>query len=263
VDLSLQGKVALVAASSSGIGKAIAMGLALEGVHVSIFSRNLAAVEQAASEISAVSQGKVLYRSCDLGKVEQLEETVRFTEDALGPIEILVNNQGGPAPGGFDEITEAEIRTALKVNLESVLLLSRLCLPAMKHRGWGRILNILSFTAREPAPGMFLSNMLRPAVAGFAKTLAYEVARFGITVNSLLPGSVLTKRSASLLEAKARRLGQDIKKVEADTLAAVPIGRFAGPDEIAALAVFLCSPKAAYITGACLPIDGGLTRGLF
>lgn len=263
MDLGLKGKVALVCAASAGIGKAIAKELAAEGAHVSIFSRNVHDIEATAREIERVAGGRVLFNVCDLTQSQSIVDVVSKTEAELGSIDILVNNQGGPPPGGFEEISEEQVRAAICLNLESVFLLTRLCLPKMKQRKWGRILNILSITAKEPAPQMFLSNVLRPAVLGFAKTLAIETAPLGITVNSLLPSAVLTRRTQQLLERISEREAIGFQEALDRSSKSIPMGRIATPEEFAQLVVFLCSANASYITGVAIPVDGGSSRSLF
>lgn len=262
MDIELRERTALVAAGSAGIGKAIATGLASHGAQVCIFARTEATLEAASREMSAAGM-RVMYAVGDLGDPADVARVAAEASARLGPIDILVNNQGGPPPGTFDDVTVDQVRRAFAVNVESVLQLTRLCLPSMRERGWGRILNILSVTAKEPAPGLFLSNLVRPAVLGFAKTVARENAAFGITVNSLLPASVLTKRARDLLGLEAERKGITLQEAIDDAARRLPIGRIAAPEEFAEIALFLCSSRAAYVTGTAIPVDGGATHTLF
>lgn len=262
MDLGLRGRTALVAAGSEGIGKAIAKGLATEGVRVCVFARTKSTLEAAVAEISAAGT-EAVYAVGDLGDPSDVARVAADARDRLGPIDILVNNQGGPPPGTFDDATTEQVARALAVNLASVLQLTKTCLPSMRERRFGRILNILSVTAKEPAPGLFLSNLVRPAVLGSAKTIARENAAFGITVNCLLPASVLTRRARDLLTLEAGRKGITLEAAMDDAAARLPVGRIATPEEFAEVAVFLCSPRASYVTGAAIPIDGGASHTLF
>ncbi len=263
MELHLDQKVALVCASSAGIGKAIAQGLAAEGVHVSLFARTHSDIEATAHEIEKTARGRVIYQAGDLSNTEDIERIVKNTERILGPIDILINNQGGPAAGTLPQVTNEQLESAMNVNIRAVFQLTSLCLPSMKERGFGRIINVLSTSAKEPLPNMLLSNTVRPAILGFAKTLATEYAAFGITINSLLPSAVLTQRAYSLLEKKAQQEKRSFDDALASAAQSLPIKRIASPEEFAELAVFLCSPRASYITGGAISVDGGATHGLF
>ena len=181
----------------------------------------------------------------------------------MGLIDILINNQGGPAAGSIEQLTDKEIDSAIITNLPSVIHITKLCLPAMKQRSFGRIINILSISAKEALPGMLLSNIVRPALLGFSKTIAREYAPFGITVNSLLPSAVLTDRATSLMQKQATEQGVDFDAVLRNAIKSLPIGRMASPEEFAQLAVFLSSPKASYITGTAIAVDGGASHSIF
>jgi 3-oxoacyl-[acyl-carrier protein] reductase len=266
MNLALERKVALVCASSAGIGRAIAAGLAAEGARVSMFARTRARLEAACSEVQAVARaagGDAICQAGDVGVRADLERIVEETRRQFGAIDILVNNQGGPEPGTLEQISDEHLDAAIGANLRSVFQLSRLCLPEMKTRGFGRVINILSLSAKEPLPGMLLSNMLRPAILGFAKTVAQEYAPFGITVNSLLPAAVQSDRTNILLQRRAAAEGKDFAAVLAQAGKSIPVGHIATPEEFAALAVFLCSPQASYITGTAIPVDGGASRSLY
>ncbi len=263
LNLELYQRVALVCASSGGIGKAIAKELARQGAAVSLFARNEGALVAASEEIAALGGGRVIHQVADLAKPQDLSQVVEVTRSKLGPIDILIHNQGGPAPGGFDDVTDAQLDSALEINLRAVIRLTRLCLPEMKRRGWGRILHVLSVSAKEPLAGMFLSNVLRPAVLGLSKTLATECARSGVTVNCILPSAVLTDRARNLMRLRAEKESLTLEQVQAESAKNLPIGYLASPEEFAQLALFLCSPKASYVTGTAIPVDGGFTRGLY
>ena len=263
MDLLLHQKVALVCASSTGIGKAIAKGLAEEGVHVSIFSRTENSIKQAAEDIAKTARGKVIYHVGDISHSEDVERIIEDTKEKLGTIDILINNQGGPAAGSIEHLTNEEIDSAIETTLRSVIHVTKLCLPEMKRQSFGRIINILSVSAKESLPGMLLSNIMRPALLGFSKTIATEYAPFGITVNSLLPSAVATDRATFLMQKQAKEYGTDLNAVLKNAVKSLPIGRMATPEEFAQLAVFLSSPKASYITGTAIAVDGGASHSIF
>lgn len=186
MDLKLKNKNALVCASSEGIGKGIALGLAKEGANISILGRREDILQKTKKDIEDQFGVKVVATVCDLGKIADRDLVVEKTRTELGGIDILINNQGGPTPGVFEQINREQTEVAIETNLYSILQLSKACLEDMKIKKWGRIVNILSMSAKEPIPGMFLSNVIRPAVLGFAKSIAHDYAALGITVNSLL-----------------------------------------------------------------------------
>jgi 3-oxoacyl-[acyl-carrier protein] reductase len=262
MDLALSGKVALVCAASAGIGKAIALGLAREGVSVAIVSRGSEAIAAAAAEIAEHTGADVLALTGDLGVAGDVTAAYDRTVERFGRVDILINNQGGPAPGTILELGEEQLDSAIDTNLRSVYRLVRLCLPGMVERGFGRIVNILSITAKEPPAGMLLSNMMRPAILGLSKTIAVENAATGVTSNSLLPSAVLTQRATTLLERTASTQGISFDEALANLEGSLPIRRMASPEEFARLAVFLCSPEASYITGTAIPVDGASGKGI-
>ncbi|MEX2231671.1 MAG: SDR family oxidoreductase [Cyclobacteriaceae bacterium] len=262
MDLDLKNKTALVAASSSGIGKAIAKSLAQEGVDVCLLARDEGKLKFAQEDILKVAKGKVVYTVCDLASKDQIDNAYEFAKKELGEIDILVNNQGGPKPGEFDTLSEDDIESSLNINLKSVLRLTRLCLPSMQKRKYGRILNVLSISAKEPLKGMFLSNTVRPAVLGFAKSLATQYAESNITVNSLLPSSVMTERTRFLVGNKAEADGTSYEQALAECVSSFPSKHIAEEKEISSVAAFLCSPLASYINGVALAVDGSFSKSI-
>ena len=260
--LGLEGKVALVAAASRGLGKAAAMALAQEGVAVAIAARTKTTLEVTAKEIAARNGATCLPVVADVGAVADLQRLVGTVQEWLGGIDILVNNAGGPRPGTFSDMDDADWQAALELNLMSAVRLTRLVLPGMRQRGWGRVINLTSVAVKQPLPNLILSNAARSAVVAMAKTLAGEVAAEGITVNNLCPGYVLTDRVRSLAAATAQREGGDPEQVLAAWRERIPAGRLGRPEELGALVAFLASERAAYITGVTLQMDGGLTQGL-
>ena len=262
MELNLKGKNALICASSAGIGKAIAIGLFKEGANVSILGRDEKKLNEAASEILKISNGKVLATVCDLGSEDNIQNVFERTISKHGAVDILVNNQGGPIPGAFEDISLSDTKKALDINLISTLILSKLCLPQMKKNGWGRIINILSITAKEPSSGMYLSNMVRPAVLGFSKSIALDYAADGITVNSLLPAAVLSDRTSFFVNKSAEEKGISFDEAAAIIAEDLPPKRIATSEEFSQIALYLAGEGASYINGTSICVDGGLSKGL-
>jgi len=262
VNLGLKGKVALVGGASRGLGRASALALAEEGACVVVCARDFGALETAAREIAAETGSAVLPVACDLMRPEQIDRLVEEAVDRFGRIDILINNTGGPPPGLFLDHEDAAWDAAFQGLLMSVVRLCRAVVPAMRASGWGRIVTNTSFTVKEPAEGLILSNAFRTAVVAVSKTLAREVAADGITVNCIAPGAFDTDRLRSLFAKQAEDSGRSLDEVRAAWEERIPIGRLSRPEELAALVTFLCSEKAASITGTCLPVDGGMLRSL-
>jgi len=262
MDLGLRDRVALVAASSRGLGRAVAEELAAEGAHVVMCARGSSALEEAAAAVDAAGPGRVETVVADLAEAEGVAAVSTLALERFGRVDVLVNNAGGPPAGPFESHALEDWRRAVRLNLESALELTRAVLPGMKERGWGRIVNITSVAVKEPVDGLILSNSVRAAVTGFARTLANEVAPYGITVNNALPGYTRTDRLNELATAQSERRGIAPEQVEAEWEAGIPMGRLGEPREFAALVAFLASDRASYITGCSIPVDGGRTRGL-
>lgn len=260
--IDLSGKHALVCGSTQGIGRACADLIARAGASVTLVARSAADLERATREIRATG-GNVQGTVCaDFTAPEQVRQAVADFVEQHGPHEILINNTGGPPSGPILDARPEDFVRALTMHVVCNQLLVQTLLPGMKQRGYGRIVNIVSTSVREPIPGLGVSNTTRAAVAGWAKTLSRELAPLGITVNNVLPGYTATARLHSLFEARAKREGRGPDEIESATRSAVPMGRFATPDEIAAAVVFLASPLASYITGVSLPVDGGRTGAI-
>jgi 3-oxoacyl-[acyl-carrier protein] reductase len=261
METGLAGKVALVCAASRGLGKAAARGLAAEGARVAMCARHMPTLQAAAAEIQAETGAEVLAIAADLSRRSDIVRLVDQTVQHFGGLDILVTNSGGPKAGLFSATTESDWRDAIDLVLLSTVLL---CMEAVPHmrRGGGRIINITSISAKQPIAGLMLSNALRPAVTGFSKTLANELARDGILVNCVAPGYTRTDRVIELAEATAAREGVPVEAVEKRTVQNIPLGRMAEPSEFADLVVFLASDRGRYITGTTIPVDGGYLRGL-
>jgi len=262
MDLEIAGKVALVAASSAGIGRAIASSLAAEGARVALCARGRDPLEAAAREIREETGAETLPVLCDVTVPEQIASMAATVRDRLGPIDILVNNAGGPRPGLFEDLDPEAWESAFRLNLLSAVLLCREVVPGMRSRRWGRIVNLASISVKQPIDGLMLSNSLRAGVAGFAKTLAGECAADNVLVNTVCPGYTLTQRLAELAEERARKAGGGKEEVLAMMERNVPVGRIGQPGEIAAMVTFLCSGRASYVTGTVIQVDGGLSRSL-
>lgn len=263
MDLGIRGRVALVGASGRGLGLATALRLAAEGCRVAICDLDSNVLDEAAEKVKAAGEGiEVRAYQIDLTDPKAIERVVASVREDLGPIGILINNSGGPPPGGFDAATDEKWYRAYDLTFMSAVRMTRAVLPDMKEQGWGRIINFTSRAIREPIPNLMLSNAVRLAVAGMAKTLASEVAEFGITVNNLGPGPTTTDRSIQLARAGAEKKGISVEEELEQKAKDIPIGRLATPDEQAAVATFLASEPAGYITGVSLVVDGGAVRAL-
>lgn len=258
MNLQLTNKNALVCGSTQGIGKAIAIELALLGANVVLMARNEVALKSAITDLDA-SQGQThQYVVADFSMPEQVK-TAAEAVIAQNPIHILVNNTGGPPAGAITEASADAFLSAYSNHLLCNHILTQLCLPAMKQGQFGRIINVISTSVKQPLKGLGVSNTTRAAVAAWAKTLSFEVAKFGITVNNVLPGATKTVRLENILNGKASKTGIELSEVEKEMLDEIPAGRFGEAHELAALAAFLASPAAAYINGQSIAVDGGRT----
>ena len=262
MDLGLKDRVALVAASSRGLGKACALELAREGAKVVICSRDPEHLASAAGEIASATGAQVLPVETDLTDHAQIKNLIAQTMDLFGRIDILVTNNGGPPAGFFDDFEDEAWLEAHQLTLLSAVRLIRAVLPAMRARKWGRIINITSVSVKQPIDNLLLSNVYRPGVIGLAKTLSAQVAADGITVNNVAPGYTRTGRVLDLSRARAAGGDQMAEEVLSATVAKVPMRRMGEPAELAALVAFLASERAAYITGATIQVDGGYVTSL-
>ncbi len=262
MDLKLRGKVALVAASSRGLGRAIAESLATEGVDLVLAARDAAAITEVARELAGKHGVRAIGVRADVSLAADVEALLAAALHEFGRVDILVSNAGGPPAGTFESLPADAWPKAVALTLESVVGLCRGVLPGMKERRWGRILNVTSIAVKQPVDNLILSNSLRAAVTGFARTLANEVAPFGVTVNNLMPGYTRTERIENLANAGAKTNGTTPAQELARWESQIPMGRLGEPHEFAALAAFLASEQASYITAQSIAVDGGWIRSL-
>ncbi len=262
MDLGIDGKVALVGASANGLGLATAQKLAAEGCHVVLCDFDEAGLEVAKEQLASVGSGEIAGWPVNFRNLDSIENLLSLAEDWKGGVDILVTNSGGPPPGAFDDATDEKWQAAFELTFLSAVRLIRGVLPGMKERNWGRIINFTSRTLREPIDNLMISNAVRLAVAGMAKTLATEVAPFGITVNNLGPGPTSTARAIELATARAEKRGATVEDELSATEARIPVGHMATPEDQASVVAFLASEAARHITGSSLIVDGGETRAL-
>jgi 3-oxoacyl-[acyl-carrier protein] reductase len=262
LDLGLKNRVAIVTGSSQGIGKAIACGLAREGAKVTICARTESTLKTTAEEIESAFGTEVLPFPADLRVKENIQAMVKATANKFGRIDILVNNAGGPPSAFFLETTDKDWLETFDSLLMSVVNCCREVTPYMKANKWGRIINMTSFAAKQPAERLVLSNAIRAGVLGLTKTLSNELAEYGILVNAVCPGWTLTDRVKHLAQSKAAKTGQDTEAIIGEWARSIALSRMAQPGEIANLVVFLASEKASYITGAVMQVDGGVIKSL-
>jgi 3-oxoacyl-[acyl-carrier protein] reductase len=262
MDLGLKDKVALVAAASRGLGKAVAREFAQEGAHVAICARAEDVLRATALEIAMDTWGEVFPVVADVTNPEDIQRLVSAVKEHFGQIDILVNNAGGPPTGTFMDFDDEAWEAALRLNLMSTIGLCRAVLPGMRARRWGRIVNMTSVSVKQPMDGFILSSVARSGVVAMAKTLANECAAEGITVNNVCPGWTLTDRVKSLAEERATKEGKTVREVVDEYAASIPARRLGRPEDLAALVVFLASERAAHITGTTIQVDGGYVRSL-
>lgn len=263
MDLGIQGKVAMVAAASKGLGKAAATSLAREGAKVSICARNAEMLNVAAAEIRAATGSPVLAVPADVTRRDEIDRWVEQTVAELGPPLIAVTNAGGPSPGNFFDLHEEQWRAAFDLTLMSAVHLAYKTVPYMREAGWGRIITITSVAVKMPLDNLMLSNSIRMAVIGLTKSLSNELAGQGITVNSVLPGWTRTERVEELLQARADRDGITVEEAAASITHNIPAGRMGQPGELGDVVAFLASERAGFVTGVALQVDGGYYRAVY
>ena len=263
MNLGIRNKVALVTASSRGLGRACAEAIAAEGAKVAICARDGKALKATADEMAEATGSEILAIEADISNAREIERIVKETVDHFGGLHILVTNAGGPASGLFDDLEDRQWQESFNLTLMSVVRLMRAAIPPMKKQQWGRIINITSLSVKEPLDTMVISNALRPAIHGMAKTLSNLHAKDGITINNVMPGFIHTSHVEHIAENIARKTSQSTADVLAEFGAPAPIGRIGRPQEVGAVVVFLASELASYVTGASIPVDGGRIRSPF
>ncbi len=262
MNLDLTQKTAVVCGSTQGIGRASAVELALMGANVTLMARNEAALQRTLSALD-VSKGQVHhYIVADFSNTENVKNAVSTYLAAFPEVHILVNNTGGPAGGPIIDAAPEQFLKTFEMHLINNQILAQALIPSMKKASFGRIVNIISTSVKQPILGLGVSNTIRWSVASWAKTLSLEIGKFGITVNNVLPGYTNTGRLDSVNQQRAQASGKSVQEVADQLQSEIPIGRFAEPEEVAAAVAFLCSPAAASISGINLPVDGGKTGSL-
>jgi 3-oxoacyl-[acyl-carrier protein] reductase len=262
MDLGLKGRVAIVAAASTGLGRAVATELLKEGAKVAICARRAGTLEKTAQELREQTGGEILHQIVDVRNEAEIANFVAAVESRFGKVDICVTNSGGPPSKLFADTRTDEWRSAIDLLLLSAVHFARETLPRMQKNGWGRFITITSTTVKQPADGLLLSNSIRSAVTGLAKTLAGEYAKYGITVNNVCPGYTATDRLSELSETLAARNKVSEEEVIAGWKRQIPAGRLGTPEEFAAVVAFLASERASYVNGTSIAIDGGIVRGL-
>jgi len=262
MDLGIKDRVAIVAASSKGLGRATALGLAREGVKLTICARDRNALLKTADDIVSETGAEVLPIVCDVSKTDEIKNLVQETVNKYSKVDILINNAGGPPTGNFQDFSLEDWQKAIELNLFSAITFGKEVVPFMKENKWGRIVNITSYAVKQPVDGLILSNTVRAGITGLAKTMSNELGKFNILVNNICPGRIFTDRITFLAKDRAEKTGKTFDEVIEQMGSDVPVGRIGKPEELANLAVFLSSERASYITGATIQVDGGLTKSL-
>lgn len=263
METGLKDKTVLITASSTGIGKAVAELFAQEGCKVAISSRSKENLLSAAQELKDKYSLEPFWSVCDLNKQKDIENTYAAVARHFGTVDILVNNCGGPTPGLFQQIEEEDWNSAYEQVLLSVVRFSKLVLPGMMAKNWGRIINLTSISVKQPVDNLVLSNSLRAGVTGLTKSLSNEVAKFNITVNSVAPGLTLTGRLYELAVIEAKEKGKSHEEILVEMAKRVPLNRLARPEEIASVVIFLASKQASYLTGNTIQVDGGYIKSIY
>jgi len=262
MNLNLENKNALVCGSSQGMGKAIAIQLAKMGANVTLFARNLDSLNQVKNELANNSSQEHFAICADFSDTAAVTRALESQLTVVPNYSILINNTGGPAPGPANKAESSAFLAAFNQHLINNHQIAQLLLPGMKESGYGRIINVISTSVKQPLPNLGVSNTVRGAVASWAKTMANELGEFGITVNNVLPGATNTVRLDAIIKNKAAKKGISIEQMAEEEKSIIPLKRFGEAEEFADACAFLASPSAAYITGVSLPVDGGRTSSL-
>ena len=262
MDLGLEGKAALVTASSEGIGKACALELARNGAGVVVCARREDVLDKARDEIAEETGRQIAAIAADLTSARDIDAVIERTVAEFGRIDVLVTNAGGPPSGAFMDFDDDAWTRAFELNLLSVVRLNRAVVPIMREGGGGSIVNLTSISVKEPLKGLILSNAIRAGVVGLSKTLANELGPDGIRVNAVCPGFTATERMTELFTARAEREGKTYDEIADGIYATIPLGKFAEPADIARMVAYLASDAAQYLTGVTVQVDGGFVKGL-
>jgi 3-oxoacyl-[acyl-carrier protein] reductase len=263
MDLGLKDRVAIVAASSQGLGKAVALGLAREGARLALCARTAATLEATAGEIARETGADVFTRAFDVTVYDDVRRFVADTAVRFGRVDICVANSGGPPTKTFAETTVEEWHRAAELNLMSTVYFAKETLPLMAERRWGRFIAITSMTVKQPVEGLILSNSVRAGVSGLVKTLSNEYGPYNVLVNNVCPGYTATARLISLAEKLAEKEGVTTHEIEDRWARVAPLRRVGKPEEFADVVVFLASERASYLTGVSVQVDGGVVKGLY
>ncbi|MFA6457256.1 MAG: SDR family oxidoreductase [Bacteroidota bacterium] len=262
MELGITNKVALVAAASQGLGKAAALSLAREGVQLAICSRNEKSISETAEEIRRETGVKVYPVKADVSRPAEIEMLVGSVMNEFGRIDILVNNAGGPPTGKITALPDAEWEKGFNLTMMSMIRLTRAVLPVMEKQQWGRVITIVSITAKQPIDDLLISSTLRPGILGISKVLANQYGRFNITVNTVCPGHILTQRQAELSQSRSKEKNISMDQYLKESALQIPTGRLGNPEELGDVIAFLASERASYINGANILVDGGQAKGI-
>ena len=262
MNLGLKNKIAIVTASSQGLGKASALALAQEGATVVVCSRRQKEITEAANEIQKIANATVIPLVADVAKPEDIEQLIAETKQRFGTVHVLVNNAGGPPTGDILSLKDEDWQKGHDLTLMSMVRLTRAVLPMMIQQRWGRIITITSIAAKQPINELLLSSAIRPGILGLTKVLANQYAKDNITINTVCPGNVLTKRQEELATSRAAARNISMKQYLEETASAIPAGRLGKPEEIGTVIAFLASEQASYVNGVNLLVDGSAAKGI-
>jgi 3-oxoacyl-[acyl-carrier protein] reductase len=262
MDTGLKGRVAIVAGSSAGIGKATALAFAAEGAHLALCARRQTELSQVAGEAHSRFGVETFTWAFDVGDPVAVQAFVQATQAKFGRVDICVSNAGGPPAKPFLDTTLEDWERTWQLNLRSAIVFAQAVLPHMQQQHWGRIVTLTSYTVKQPVPELVLSNTIRSGMMGLVRSLAGQFGKHGITINNVGPGFTATDRSRSLLETRAKNRNVSYEQVQSELEREIPIGRMAKPEEVAATIVWLASEAAASITGQTILVDGGSYKGL-
>ena len=262
MDLGLKNKIALVAASSQGLGRAVAESLSEEGATVVLCARDKKNLTAAAKEISAKTGGELFAIPCDVSSAKEIDKLVRTVAKKFGSVHILVNNAGGPPVESFDRLSDDHWSKGVQLTMMSAIRLTRAVIPFMQRQHWGRIITINSIAGKQPIQELVISSTLRPGLIGLHKVLATQYAKDGILINTVCPGFVMTKRQEEISKVRSAKANITVEEYMRQQAREIPLGRYGTPREIADVVAFLASSRAGFLTGATISVDGGMMRGL-